>query len=74
MGRRRAWQALEEPLRLFLALGDPEGLRLCRFAATGVADTDEEGIVCFITVAGFLNGPRFEKMRDDLRRTFRTFG
>ena len=32
-------------------------------------DKDEEGIVCFITVAGFLNGPGFEKMRDDLRRT-----
>lgn len=27
------------------------------------------GIVCFITVAGFLNGPGFEKMRDYLRRT-----
>ncbi len=40
-----------------------------RFAATGVPDTGEEGIVCFITVAGFLNGPGFEKMRDDLRRT-----
>jgi hypothetical protein len=40
-----------------------------RFAATGLADTDEEGIVCFITVAGFLNGPGFERMRDDLRRT-----
>ena len=40
-----------------------------RFAATGLNDTDEEGIVCFITVAGFLNGPGFEKMRDDLRRT-----
>src|SRR5271169_2625469 len=38
-------------------------------AATGLPDTDEEGIVCFITVAGFLNGPGFEKMRDDLRRT-----
>jgi hypothetical protein len=40
-----------------------------RFAATGLPDTDEEGIVCFITVAGFLNGPGFERMRDDLRRT-----
>ena len=40
-----------------------------RFAATGLPDTDEEGIVCFITVAGFLNGPGFQKMRDDLRRT-----
>ena len=27
------------------------------------------GVVCFITVAGFLNGPGFEKMRDYLRRT-----
>jgi Type ISP C-terminal specificity domain len=38
-------------------------------ASTGLMDKDEEGIVCFITVAGFLNGPGFEKMRDDLRRT-----
>lgn len=28
-----------------------------------------EGVVCYITVAGFLNGPGFEKMRADLRRT-----
>ncbi len=27
------------------------------------------GVVCFITVAGFLNGPGFQAMRDDLRRT-----
>ena len=27
------------------------------------------GIICFITVAGFLNGPGFQKMRDYLRRT-----
>jgi hypothetical protein len=42
-----------------------------RVTAPGLPDTDddEEGIVCFITVAGFLNGPGFEKMRDDLRRT-----
>jgi hypothetical protein len=39
------------------------------YAATGHPDKDEEGIVYFITVAGFLNGPGFEKMRDDLRRT-----
>ena len=39
------------------------------YAATGFPDKDEEGIVCFITVAGFLNGRGFEKMRDDLRRT-----
>ncbi|MBY5385333.1 N-6 DNA methylase [Rhizobium leguminosarum] len=39
------------------------------YAATGRPDKDEEGIVCFITVAGFLNGPGFSKMRDDLRRT-----
>jgi hypothetical protein len=39
------------------------------YAATGNPDKDEEGIVCFITVAGFLNGPGFEKMREDLRKT-----
>jgi Type ISP C-terminal specificity domain/N-6 DNA Methylase len=38
-------------------------------ASTGLPDKDEEGIICFITVAGFLNGPGFERMRDDLRRT-----
>jgi hypothetical protein len=38
-------------------------------ASTDLPEKDEEGIVCFITVAGFLNGPGFEKMRDDLRRT-----
>ncbi len=37
--------------------------------ATGLPEKDEEGLVCFITVAGFLNGPGFEKMRDDLRRS-----
>jgi hypothetical protein len=37
--------------------------------ATGPGGVDQEGIVCFITVAGFLNGPGFERMRDDLRRT-----
>ena len=30
---------------------------------------NDAGIVCFITVAGFLNGPGFQKMRDYLRRT-----
>ena len=28
---------------------------------------DRKGIVCFITVAGFLNGPGFQKMRAELR-------
>lgn len=37
-------------------------------ATTGQAETDRSGIVCFITVAGFLNGPGFQKMREDLRR------
>jgi hypothetical protein len=31
--------------------------------------THNSGIVCFITVAGFLNGPGFQKMRDYMRRT-----
>ena len=62
-------QAPQESLRLFLALGDAEGLRRRPLRRDRRPDTDEEGIVCFITVAGFLNGPGFEKMRDDLRRT-----
>ena len=33
------------------------------------ASADRRGIVCFITVAGFLNGPGFQAMRDHLRRT-----
>ncbi len=37
--------------------------------ATGLPETDRAGIVCFITVAGFLNGAGFQRMRDDLRRT-----
>ena len=37
-------------------------------ATTGKSDKDCSGIVCFITVAGFLNGPGFQKMREDLRR------
>jgi hypothetical protein len=36
--------------------------------AAGSAAPEREGIVCFITVAGFLNGPGFQKMRADLRR------
>ena len=38
-------------------------------ASTGLAEQDRAGIVCFITVAGFLNGPGFQRMRDDLRRS-----
>ena len=36
-------------------------------AAAPQAAGDRRGIVCFITVAGFLNGPGFERMRADLR-------
>ncbi len=42
-----------------------------RWATWKVFDQDPKantGIVCFITVAGFLNGPGFQRMRDDLRR------
>lgn len=42
-----------------------------RWATWKVFDHDpaaNSGIVCFITVSGFLNGPGFEKMRDYLRR------
>lgn len=37
-------------------------------ATTGRADEDRGGIVCFITASGFLNGPGFQKMREELRR------
>ena len=37
-------------------------------ATTGEPETDRAGLVCFITAAGFLNGPGFQKMRDSLRR------
>ena len=43
-----------------------------RWATWKVYDHDaanKSGIVCFITVAGFLNGPGFQKMRDYLRKT-----
>jgi len=43
-----------------------------RWATWKVFDRDPDhdtGIVCFITVAGFLNGPGFQRMRDYLRRT-----
>jgi hypothetical protein len=43
-----------------------------RWATWKVYDHDpvhNTGIVCFITVAGFLNGPGFQKMREYLRRT-----
>jgi hypothetical protein len=43
-----------------------------RWATWKVFDHDPNantGIVCFITAAGFLNGPGFQKMRDYLRRT-----
>ncbi|MBL8577035.1 MAG: N-6 DNA methylase [Mesorhizobium sp.] len=36
--------------------------------ATGHDNSDRCGIVCFITAAGFLNGPGFQKMREELRR------
>jgi len=36
--------------------------------ATGSKTSDQSGIVCFITVAGYLHGPGFQKMREDLRR------
>ncbi len=42
-----------------------------RWATWKVFDHDpknDSGVVCFITVAGFLNGPGFQKMRDYLRR------
>ena len=61
-------QAPQESLRLFLALGDVKVFGSGLEDATGVKDDKHAGIVCFITVAGFLNGPGFQKMRETLRR------
>jgi Type ISP C-terminal specificity domain/N-6 DNA Methylase len=38
-------------------------------SATGESEIKRQGVVCFITAAGFLNGPAFPKMREDLRRS-----
>ena len=46
--------------------GDP--FRSGTEAAEAADWTRRKGIVAYITVAGFLNGPGFEKMRADLRR------
>ncbi|HET6535465.1 MAG TPA: type ISP restriction/modification enzyme [Sphingomicrobium sp.] len=35
---------------------------------SGHGKKEPSGIVCYITVAGFLNGPGFQKMREQLRR------
>lgn len=37
--------------------------------ATGREEPERPGIVCFITVSGFLTGPGFQAMRADLRRS-----
>lgn len=39
------------------------------YAATGLPEPNREGIVCFITAAGFLGGDGFQRMREDLRQT-----
>ena len=36
--------------------------------STGEEEEDRIGVVCFITVAGILNGPGFQELRSDLRR------
>ncbi len=73
----------EEPLRQWIPPADwgvgahAKHLRnlyiyFWRWATWKVFDRDPQndaGIVCFITVAGFLNGPGFQRMRDYLRRT-----
>ncbi len=69
MGHRPARASPQESLCLLLALGDAESVWLRALRGDRTPDADEAGIVCFITVAGFLNGPGFEKMRDDLRHT-----
>ena len=59
----------EEPLRLSSGAGRRgRSSAQVGYEATGEPKQTRHGIVCFITVAGFLNGPGFQKMRDDLRR------
>ncbi len=36
--------------------------------ATGQPVDNRYGVICFITAAGFLNGPGFQRMRENLRR------
>ena len=50
--RWATWKVFED--------GDPSRVEGC--------GTDRKGIVSFITVAGFLNGPGFQRMRAELRR------
>ncbi len=66
MGRRRAREAPAQSLSSFSGAGRPgKSLRQLRRPNTPPA-TPRQGIVCFITVAGFLNGPGF---REDARRS-----
>jgi hypothetical protein len=37
-------------------------------AATGATETDRHGLICFISASGFLSGPGFQTMREELRR------
>ena len=46
----------------------PDSVADPRPSRTAGRATDRRGIVSFITVAGFLNGPGFQKMRAELRR------
>ncbi len=46
-----------------------EGIRCGQLCRDRFSRKRREGIVCFITVAGFLNGDGFQKMRADLRET-----
>ena len=68
VGCQRARQAPAQSLRLLLALGHLESLWRQIVTPNTPPVTPQQGIVCFITVAGFLNGPGFQKMRADLRR------
>lgn len=36
--------------------------------STGEPDKAQHGVVCYISASGFLNGPGFARMREDLRR------
>jgi len=67
--RWATWKVFGDGDLLRVVDHEPEGTTDGGRAQTeGTRPVDRRGIVCFITVAGFLNGPGFQKMRAGLRR------
>ena len=69
MGRRGALAIAEKSLRLLLAMGDTESFRLRSLRRDRLAGHGRRRDCLFHHRRRLSNGPGFEKMRDDLRRT-----